>query len=162
MKTEIYPSYVWSITCFIICRRTLNWLPCNIAKWPTILNMYRTAMYFHPCSLEQENYYMNTFLFLLSIYSRIINLFYNSLILEFVPVKLIKDLSRLMTKPTKRHVRPAKTQISLGIRPVWSESSLSAGRKLGSLATHWAHSEDSDQTGWMPRLIWVFVGCTVI
>ena len=44
-------------------------------------------------------------------------------------------------------VRPAKTQISLGIRPVWSESSLSAWRKLGSLATHWAHSEDSDQTG---------------
>ena len=31
-------------------------------------------------------------------------------------------------------VRPAKTQISLGIRPVWSESSLSAWRKLGSLA----------------------------
>ena len=41
-------------------------------------------------------------------------------------------MSRLMTKPTKWHVRPAKTQISLGIRPVWSESSLSAWRKLGS------------------------------
>ena len=27
-------------------------------------------------------------------------------------------LSRLMTKPTKWHVRPAKTQISLGIGPV--------------------------------------------
>ena len=26
-----------------------------------------------------------------------------------------------MTNPTKWHVRPAKTQISLGIRPVWSE-----------------------------------------
>ena len=37
-----------------------------------------------------------------------------------------------MTKPTKWHVRPAKTQISLGIRPVWSESLLSAWRKLGS------------------------------
>ena len=69
-------------------------------------------------------------------------------------------LSRLVTKRTKRHVRPAKTQISLGIRPVWSESSLSAWRKLGSLATHWAHSEDSDQTGRMPRLIWVFAGRT--
>ena len=31
-----------------------------------------------------------------------------------------------MTKPTKWHVRPVKTQISLGIRPVWSESSLCA------------------------------------
>ena len=38
-----------------------------------------------------------------------------------------------MTKPTKWPVRPAKTQISLGI---WSESSLSAWRKVGSLATH--------------------------
>ena len=28
-----------------------------------------------------------------------------------------------MTKPTKWYVHPAKTQISLGIRPVWSESS---------------------------------------
>ena len=66
------------------------------------------------------------------------------------------NLSRLMSKPTKWPVRPAKTQISLGIRPVWSESSLSAWRKLGSLATHWAYNEDSDQTGRMPRLIWVF------
>ena len=65
-----------------------------------------------------------------------------------------------MTKPTK-WLRPAKTQISLGIRPVWSESSLSAWRKLGSLATHWTHSEESDQTGRMPRLIWVFAGSTV-
>ena len=53
----------------------------------------------------------------------------------------------------KMSVRPEKTQISLGIRPVWSESSLSAWRNLGSLATHWAHSKDSDQTGRMPRLI---------
>ena len=68
------------------------------------------------------------------------------------------NLSRLMTKSTKWHVRPMKTQISLGIRPVWSESSLSARTKLDSLATHWAHSEDSDQTGRMPRLIWVFAG----
>ena len=60
------------------------------------------------------------------------------------------------------HVPPAKTQISLGIRPVWSESSLSTWRKLGSLATRWGDSEDSDQAGRMLRLIWVFAGCTVI
>ena len=51
-------------------------------------------------------------------------------------------------------------QISLGICPIWSESSLSAWIKLGSLSTNWVHSEDSDQTGWMPRLIWVFAGRT--
>ena len=48
-----------------------------------------------------------------------------------------------MTKPTKWHVRPAKPQISLGIRPVWSESSLSAWRGIRPLATHWVHSKDS-------------------
>ena len=62
-------------------------------------------------------------------------------------------LSRLMAKPTKWHVRPAKTQISLGIRPVWSESPLCAqwvGQHSGFLH---ADSKDSDQTGRMPRLI---------
>ena len=65
-------------------------------------------------------------------------------------------------KTIKVTVRPAKTQISLGIRPVWSESSLSAWRKLVSLANPWAHSEDSDQTERMPRLCWVFAGHTLI
>ena len=53
------------------------------------------------------------------------------------------------------------------LRSAWAsaqsdQSSLSAWTKLGSLATHWAHSEDSDQTGRMPRLIWVFAGRTLI
>ena len=52
------------------------------------------------------------------------------------------NMSCRMTKLTKWHVRPLKTQISRSILPVWSQSSLSAWRKLGSLATHWAHSED--------------------
>ena len=39
-------------------------------------------------------------------------------------------------KTNKLTVHPSKTQISLGICPVWSESSLSPWRKLGSLATH--------------------------
>ena len=65
-------------------------------------------------------------------------------------------------KTKKWHVHPTKTQISLGIRPVWSECWLSAWRKLGSLTTHWAHSKDSDQTGRMPRLIWLFSGCTSV
>ena len=55
-------------------------------------------------------------------------------------------------KTNKVSVRPAKTQTSLAIHPVWSESSLSAERKLGSLATHWAQAK-TDQTGRMPRLI---------
>ena len=39
------------------------------------------------------------------------------------------EMSRSTTKPTKWPVHPAKTQISLGIHPVWSESSLSKGSK---------------------------------
>ena len=54
-------------------------------------------------------------------------------------------------------MRPAKTQISLRIRPVWSESSLSAWRSTEPLAYHWVHRKDSDQTGRMPRPIWVFL-----
>ena len=45
------------------------------------------------------------------------------------------------------------------LRSAWASvqyhPSLSTWRKLGSLATHWAHSKDSDLTGQMPRLIWV-------
>ena len=55
-----------------------------------------------------------------------------------------------MTKPTKWHACPAKTQISLSICPDWSVSSLSTWRKLGSLATRWAHRQVSDQTRQMP------------
>ena len=43
-------------------------------------------------------------------------------------------MSSLVAKPTKWHVRPAKIQISLGIRPVWSESSLSAMKKAWVLS----------------------------
>ena len=69
-----------------------------------------------------------------------------------------KETNKQTSKQTKWHVRPAKTQISLGIRPVWSEFSLFPWRKLGSLPTHRARIEDYDQTGWMSRLIWVFAG----
>ena len=70
------------------------------------------------------------------------------------------NMSHRMTKPTKWIVRPAKTQISLGIRPVWSVFAvrmkkawvlsypLSAQRMLRSAwasaqsdqSLHWAHS----------------------
>ena len=68
----------------------------------------------------------------------------------------LNHMSRHTTKPTKWPVRPLKTQISLGICPVWSESSLCAQEVVkGPMFIH-ADSKDSDQTGRMPRLIWVF------
>ena len=56
-------------------------------------------------------------------------------------------MSHLMTKPTKWHMRPAKTQISLGICPVWSESSLCTQciPKLSSCGQrrHWSDWADA-------------------
>ena len=60
------------------------------------------------------------------------------------------------TKPIKWHVRPAKTRISLGICPGWSESSLGAQWVAKDPSFLHADSEDSDQTG----RIWVFAGRT--
>ena len=55
----------------------------------------------------------------------------------------------------------AKTQISLGIHPVWSESTLCTKWVAKDSSFLRADSEDSDQTGRMPKLIWVFAGHTV-
>ena len=80
----------------------------------------------------------------------------------YIPVFCF-HMSRFKTKPTKwlcaqPRLRSARSSAQS------DQSSLCAWRKLGPLATHWAHSEDSDQTGRMrrrmPRLIWVFAGCT--
>ena len=85
-------------------------------------------------------------------------------------------LSRLMTKPTKWHVRPVKTQISLGIRPVWSVFAvrmktawvlnypLSAQQRIWSdwadaqagLSLRWAHSHF---IGFVMRQLILFLNC---
>ena len=69
-------------------------------------------------------------------------------------------VSHLMTNPTMWLC------VQRRLRSAWAsaqsdQSSLSVWWKLGSLATHWAQSVNSDQTGRIPRLIWVFAGCTV-
>ena len=71
-------------------------------------------------------------------------------------------INMIITKPTKWPVRPAKTKISLGIRPVWSESSLCAQWVAKDPSFLHADSEDSEQTGWMPMLIWVLAGWQLI
>ena len=74
-------------------------------------------------------------------------------------LKLILDLSHSMIKPTKWPLHPAKTPISLGIRPVWSES---------SLCTLWVAKDpvllQADSEDWSysvnGQLIRVFAGLT--
>ena len=56
-------------------------------------------------------------------------------------------------KTNEMTVRPAKTQISLGIRPVWSESSLRVKWVAKDPSLLHVDSEDSDQPG---RMIWIF------
>ena len=86
---------------------------------------------------------------------------YQLIVLEFCKFGVHTNEPR-HDKTNKVRVRPAKTQISQGIRPVWSEF---------SLCTYWvakdpsflhADNKDSDQTGQMPRLIWVFAGRSII
>ena len=50
-------------------------------------------------------------------------------------------------KTSRMSVRPAKTQISLGIRPVWSESLLCAQSIAKDSSFLHADSKDPDQTG---------------
>ena len=65
------------------------------------------------------------------------------------------QMSRIVTKPTKSHVRPTKTKISLGIRPVWSVFAVCL-KKARILSYPLSAKQGSDQTWRMPRLIWVF------
>ena len=55
-----------------------------------------------------------------------------------------QDTGINMKKRTFWHVLPAKTQISLRIRAVWSASSLSARRNLGPLYIQRVPRKDSD------------------
>ena len=71
------------------------------------------------------------------------------------PWNSVIDMSRNVQKRAFSYVRPTKTQISLRMRAVWSESSLSA-----SFVNQNASSEDSDQTARMRRLIWINAGRT--
>ena len=95
---------------------------------------------------------------------------YNAFALKFFKVTVnclpkiisLRRLCRtchLMTKPTKWHMRPAKTLISLGIRPVWSESSLIAWKKAWVLSyplsaqrrlwTDWADAQADLSLRWV-------------
>ena len=53
-----------------------------------------------------------------------------------------------MTKPTKWSVRTVKTRINLGIRPVWSESSLCA-QWVAKKEPNFLHADSEDWSDWM-------------
>ena len=63
--------------------------------------------------------------------------------------------SRNLRKRYCWHVCPTQTQISLRIRTVWSESSLSAWMSFAYLTIQYLSCEDSDQAGECAELIWI-------
>ena len=67
-----------------------------------------------------------------------------------------------MTNPKIKLVRPAKTQISLRIRAVWSESSLIACAFYSLQSIQWGIYENPCRTGWLYRLLWALAGHTVL
>ena len=89
-------------------------------------------------------------------------IFYFYLSWSWKPIKVHVWTEPRHDKTNKMSLRHAKTQISLGIHPVWSESSLCAHWAAKDPRFLHADSEDSDQTGQKPRLIWVFAGRTLI
>ena len=70
--------------------------------------------------------------------------------------KIVKATCKVTEFPSKLYMRTAKTQISLRIRAAWSESSHSSPRIAKDPKCLLEDSENSDQAGWMLRLIWVF------
>ena len=73
----------------------------------------------------------------------------------------VGHLKQSMTKPTNRHVHPAKTPISLAIHLVRSVATVRL-KRFGSLATHNVHSKGSDQTWQLPRHTSHFVGFVML
>ena len=78
-------------------------------------------------------------------------------------LETLKKITELRhDKTNKLSVRPVKTQISLGIHPAWSESSMCSYWVAKDPSFLQVDSKDSDQPGRMPRLIWVFAGRALI
>ena len=61
-------------------------------------------------------------------------------------IKYSTQMSRLVTRPRKWAFRPAKTQISLGIRPVWSEFSMCA--PWVAKDPSFLHADSEDWSDW--------------
>ena len=104
------------------------------------------------CTFEKNQILLQNFPWLSSPHSKVLKISFATF--QIHHPYWSSTMNRIVTKPTKWHVRPAKTQISLGIHPVWSESSLCTQWVAKDSSFLEADSEDSD------RLIWVLAGRT--
>ena len=81
-------------------------------------------------------------------------------ILGIIVIIFHQSLSRDMTKQTKWVCTQGRLSSAWAFAQSCQSHRCRHEESLG-LSTHWAHSEDADQTGQMPRLIWVFAGRTL-
>ena len=161
-------------------RQKLIWASCRHVKWPYFLVTVTNVLLKKCCCFARcvAKFFLNfPYIFnvkievSLFIFQTKISGNLTCLILVFFPTiccvykiwRLNQEINLERNKLTKfepRHdktnkmgVRPPKTQISLGIRSVWSESSQCAQWVAEDQGFLHVDSEDSDQTGRMPRLI---------
>ena len=78
---------------------------------------------------------------------------------QWLTARLVFDVSCSTTKPTKWR-EPSKDSDQPWHLPSLMRVFAVCLTKPRYFATQWAHSEDLDQSGWMPRLIWIFAGST--
>ena len=135
----------------------LGWHPCQICN-PLEIKLLLSLLLLHCVDWNSSNYreiFLETMIFQKKKKKKKKVFFWTKTHLcLFVLDEPPRDKTSIMT------VRPAKTQINLGIRPVLSESSLCAQWVAKDPRFLHADSENSDQTGRMPRLILVFAGRT--
>ena len=129
----------WKVFYAAICLFTLS-----ARSLSSLLCLYRTRLYEHIPTINVINWNIQNFL--------------SST--QGSTLQLQIENKPPCDKTNNLAVPPANTHISLGIRPVWSESLLCTQWVAKELSFLHADSEDSDQTGRMPRLIWVFAGRT--
>ena len=78
-----------------------------------------------------------------------------------IPLIPWNGLSRRTAKPTKWHVRQVKTQINLGVHPVWSEKPWVCGYPLNAQRRLWSEWADA-QAGLRLRRVHVSFVCFVL
>ena len=86
--------------------------------------------------------------------------FASGLDLNTAPCGPNNHFSQRMTKSAIRPVQPAKTQITMRVRGVWSDSSLIACAIYSIRAILREMNKNPCHTVWLYRLIWIFAGPT--
>ena len=129
-QTGRIPRLIW-----VFAGRTVTFFGFVMSRLIWVLPIKSIIIYLRFCYVGQLTHYG----IFPSLYQLWTSLIYRY---NFSSVMLENYMSRGAWQNQQNDVLPAKTQISMDIRPVWTESLLSTLRKTWPLTTYWAHSED--------------------